>query len=316
MNELLTDVQLLRPRADWEGVYFYQKWFCEAWEEAGGTVLEERIKLPWRLKQIIGRLRLCFSIGSHRKKLLITASGRLDSVAWPWCYFYELVPVVWDVWPFQIPHLLNFIRRNRVKLVFCTSSQVVAEINQKINTCHAVWMPEAVNASAYPIGVPLAKRTIDFLEYGRQLKGLRAKLLAQAFEWPINYIYPTTNRLVEPDAEKFRQLLRSAKIAFCYPQCDTNPSRAGNIETLTQRYWECMLSGTLIVGRAPQELIDLCGYDPVVPLHEHPAQEIASVLLRLESFQPLVDKNRQTALRIADWSVRVNSILQILRPQP
>ena len=33
----------------------------------------------------------------------------------------------------------------------------------------------------------------------------------------------------------------------CFPQCDTNPMKAGNLETLTQRYWEAMLSGWSLI---------------------------------------------------------------------
>lgn len=312
MKELLADVQLLRPRVDGEGVYFYQKWFCEAWEEAGGAVLEERVKLPWRLKQIIGRLRLCFSMGNRRKKLLITASGRMDTVAWPWCYFYEIVPVLWDVWPFQVPHLIRFIRRNRVRTLFCTASAVVEEVNRAVPTCHAVWMPEGIKSSCYPMGEPLVRREVDVLEYGRMKAAVHQDLLQSDISRSAKHVYPMESRLVAQDAEAFRGLLRNAKIAVCYPQRDTNQLRAGQTETLTQRYWECMLSGTLMVGRAPKELIDLCGYDPVVPLHEHPAQEIASTLSSIESLQSLADKNRQTALRLADWSVRMNGVKDAL----
>ena len=308
MNELLADVQVLRPRVDGEGVYFFQKWFCEAWEAAGGAVLEERIKLPWRVKQIIGRLRLCFSIGSHRKKLLITASGRMDSVAWPWCYFYELVPVLWDVWPFQIPHLIRFVRRNRVRLLFCTSSQVVDKINCQVKDCHAVWMPEGIKCEEYPAGMPLKDRSVDILEYGRRKKDVHESLLSHDFGSAIKHVYPTASRLVEPNAEAFRALLRDAKIVVCYPQCDTNPQRAGEIETLTQRYWECMLSGALIVGRAPEELIRLCGYNPVVSLSASPADDIGSMLTHINDFQALVDRNRTTALKLGDLSCRVQDM--------
>lgn len=37
------------------------------------------------------------------------------------------------------------------------------------------------------------------------------------------------------------------------------PEIAGDIETLTQRYWECMFSRMVMVGHAPQELLTLSG---------------------------------------------------------
>ena len=54
------------------------------------------------------------------------------------------------------------------------------------------------------------------------------------------------------------------KIVVSFPQNITNPKKAGDIETLTQRYWESMLSRNIIVGQAPEELIELIGYNPVI----------------------------------------------------
>ena len=48
----------------------------------------------------------------------------------------------------------------------------------------------------------------------------------------------------------------------------TQPEVAGDIETLTQRYWECMFSRMVMVGHAPQELIDFIGYNPVIELSD------------------------------------------------
>ena len=51
-----------------------------------------------------------------------------------------------------------------------------------------------------------------------------------------------------------------------------SPDIAQGVETLTQRYWETMLSRTVIVGHAPKELIDICGYNPVLELPDDKEQ--------------------------------------------
>ena len=51
------------------------------------------------------------------------------------------------------------------------------------------------------------------------------------------------------------------------------PELAGDIETLTQRYWECMLSRIVMLGHAPQELIDLIGYNPVIEIDKEHVKE-------------------------------------------
>ena len=79
--------------------------------------------------------------------------------------------------------------------------------------------------------------------------------------------------------------MSKSKIMVCFPQCDTNPGRAGNIETLTIRYWEAMLSGCVIIGRAPNELINLIGYNPVIEVDWERAQEqLEEILFCIENF--------------------------------
>ncbi len=90
---------------------------------------------------------------------------------------------------------------------------------------------------------------------------------------------------------------------------------AGDVETLTQRYWECMLSGTLIVGHAPKELVDLLGYNPVIELEtdEDIGNRFSQILDNISSYQELADKNLAAARENASWDTRMTRILQQLR---
>ena len=120
-------------------------------------------------------------------------------------------------------------------------------------------------------------------------------------------------KLAFSTAEDLLLNINKIKIAICFTQCDTHPQRVGNIETLTQRYWECMLSGNLIVGRAPQELIDLIGYDPVVNVDwSNPEAQLSYILKNIGDYQPLVDKNYAAALKHASWDNRIEQIVNIL----
>ena len=87
------------------------------------------------------------------------------------------------------------------------------------------------------------------------------------------------------------------------------------METLTQRYWECMLSGTLIVGHAPKELVDLLGYNPVIELEtdEDIGNRFSQILDNISSYQELADKNLAAARENASWDTRMTRILQQLR---
>ena len=114
--------------------------------------------------------------------------------------------------------------------------------------------------------------------------------------------------------EQLYQAMGDAKVTITLPRSVTQPEIAGDIETLTQRYWECMLSRMVMLGHAPKELVDLIGYNPVVELDvEHTAEQVQEILAHIEDYQPLVDKNRETALKMGDWSVRMQEVMKWLK---
>ena len=99
----------------------------------------------------------------------------------------------------------------------------------------------------------------------------------------------------------------------CFPQSDTNPQKAGSLETLTQRYWEAMLSGCIIVGRAPQELIDFIGYNSVVEVEwDNPEMQLSNILHDIDSYQKIVDKSLESARKHASWDCRMPTIKECL----
>lgn len=108
--------------------------------------------------------------------------------------------------------------------------------------------------------------------------------------------------------------MANAQVTIAVPRSWTQPEVAGGIETLTQRYWESMLSRMVMVGHAPQELTDLIGYNPVVEMNrEHPAEQICDILAHIEDYQPLVDRNREAALKHGDWKLRMREVMDFLR---
>lgn len=103
----------------------------------------------------------------------------------------------------------------------------------------------------------------------------------------------------------------NAKVTVALPRSITQPEIAGDIETLTQRYWECMFSRMVMVGHAPQELIDFIGYNPVIELSDKisPEEQIADVIEHIEDYQSLVDKNHDTAVKFGSWNVRMKWLM-------
>lgn len=295
-------VKYLRPETG--DFYRYQGWFCAALEKCGVEAVSD-IRLDRRLRAAMGRL-LGRTIGIRHGKLIVCGSHRIESCAWPWNYLYEIVPMMWDLWPDNYAAFRRFVRRNRIRTVFCSSSQSTAWVKDNCSGVNAFWVPEAIDVESYPMGPKLVERHVDVLSYGRKPPGIK-DLLAKLGERQGRVCVTELGRHFDDLAAG----IRDAKISICYPMVDTRPEKAKGVETLTQRYWEGMASGALVVGRAPRELIEVCGYDPVIPLGDDPLGKLEGVLSGIDrgEYQDFVDRNRKCVAERADWSVRMKDIV-------
>ena len=272
----------------------------------------------WLGYRLIGKLMP--GILRRKHALLVTANGNTirDSV-FPYYGCCEIVPMLWDVWPNSWGTMFEMLRELGVKMVLVSSHQVAEMINRETQV-KAFWIPEGIKAKLYHRGLPLAQREYDVYEMGRRLEKYHIVLQGMLDSGMINRLQTsnltkdgTLSSSMSVSNEDFHTLISRFKIMICFPQCDTNPQRAGDIETLTQRYWEAMLSGCLMVGRAPKELVDLIGYNPVVDVDwSDAAGQMKSILGHIADYQPLVDRNLQVANEYADWSKRMPLIIKIL----
>lgn len=307
----MKDITMLKSRGLSTGMYEYQQWLISAWGSHGGRFTRD-ISLPRIVRMVLSRALGHIHSPDRRKRILIVASWKVQVPAFPWSMFREIVPVMWDVWPATFNDLVRFVKLHHVKTLFCTSSQQAKKLNTTVKGVNAIWLPEAIDVSRYPLGLKLAQRRIDVLEFGRRMQRVHDELINYKFKRSIVHEYPA-DRLIAIDNEVFKAMLRDAKIIICYPKCDTNPESAGGVETLTLRYWECMCSGALMVGRAPRELIKVCGYNPVIELQGNSAGAIESILENIDAYQGLVDKNRRTVEEKGGWDKRIPILLEGLK---
>ena len=113
--------------------------------------------------------------------------------------------------------------------------------------------------------------------------------------------------------ETFVDGLARSKISICFPLSMTNPDRSGGIETMTNRYLESMASKCLIVGHAPEEMIQLFGYNPVIEVDWHdPAGQLTFILNNYDNFLALVEQNYWLVVREHTWERRWTQILELL----
>lgn len=249
--------------------------------------------------------------------MIVAANGGIiDDNLFPYYVGYNIVPMLWDCWPGNWDKMLHDFKLFDIKTVLVTSSQVAKRINEDTDV-HAVWIPEGIKASLYDKGEQLKDRSNDVMEMGRRMDLYHDMLENMQKEGKINGLITSNinskgalndKHVVYSNEELFR-LMSDSKIMICFPRCDTNPQTAGDIETLTQRYWEAMLSRCVIVGRAPFELIDLIGYNPVVDVDWEDAEnQLSYILSHLEKYQEWVDNNYHVARKHADWGYRMPAI--------
>lgn len=254
---------------------------------------------------------------ARKNALIVTSTGAaVADESFPY-YNQEIVPMVWDIWPPSYQPLVNDIKRFNIKTILVTVKSVAERLKSDTGV-NALWVPEGIESRIYEKGEDLVDRPYDVFDMGRRHDEYHKILDNLESQGVINGL-KTSNSMSKTNAwlpfEEILKTIACCKVMICFPRCDTNP-RAVGVETLTQRYWEAMLCRCVIVGRAPQELVDLYGYNPVVEVDwSNPETQISEMLANISAYQSLVDKNYEMALKMADWKYRIPAIKDFLQEQ-
>jgi len=220
---------------------------------------------------------------------------------------------LFDAWPDKHQQIINFINRFKVKYLFLTSSQAVKIIQSKVPNTKCYWIPEGINPSKYQHKI-YREKNIDVLALGRKYDVYHNKIINYLQNNKYTYLYEKKEgQLVFPTQKDFIEGLAQTKISICIPSNITHPKRSGNIETMTIRYLQSMSSKCLILGHAPEEMITLFGYNPVIEIDKkNPEGQIIDILENYSTYQPLIEKNYNCVLKNHTWQNRWNSLKQIL----
>ena len=281
----------------------------EAWKQLGGGIAECRypVKLLHGLFYRFEMPQIYRGKKEARLRFIEPVSVSFD--AFPDYMFFEIIPMIWDCWPKYFEKMCVWFTKHKIKTAIFTSSQTAERMRQRFPEMNIMYCPEAVNTSKYTQGKELRERTIDLLEFGRG-----SGIVLNKKENEFKYVCTKVNGEFIYDNEQLYEAMSDAKATIALPRSITQPEMAGNIETLTQRYWESMLSRMVMIGRAPQELVDLIGYNPVVELdREKPNEQIADIVGHIDEYQEMVDKNHHIALQLGDWTMRIKQIIEWLR---
>lgn len=298
----------------------------EAWKRLGGDIAKSHYP-PKCLHGAVFRWELP-TLWKNKKeaRLRFVEPVSLLFDTFPDYARYEVVPMFWDCWPCYFEKTCEWLRKHQVKTAIFSSRMTAERMQERFPEMRIIWCPEAVDGDVYQKGKQLRGRMIDLLEFGRSNEkvlpsGTLENACGKSCEngekngFPLNHICTKQNGKFIYTNEQLYEAMGDAKVTIALPRSMTQPEMAGDIETLTQRFWECMFSRMVMVGHAPQELVDFIGYNPVIELREEISAEalIREVLEHIDDYQELVDKNRETAERFGSWDVRMEWLMEELR---
>lgn len=281
----------------------------DAWVKCGGKTAKTHY--PARLFHKLVFEHELPTIRENKKeaRLRFVESLSLGFDSFPDYAQYEIIPMVWDCWPKYFEKTCEWFLRHNVRTAIFTSSQTAERMRQRFPDMNILAITEGIDTTRYPEGKPLNKRNCNYLEIGSKWRNYFSRLQPESYDKLCNSPYKG-RRMTD---QEFSEMLCDSKVTVVLPKSVTEPWIAGDVETLTQRYWECMLSRMVMVGIAPKELIDLLGYNPVIPFDENHAEEqVWDIIHHIEDYQELVDKNRDAALRLSPWEPRIEQIQQFL----
>ena len=220
---------------------------------------------------------------------------------------------LFDSWPDRHEEIAKFVRFFKIDFLFVSASQSTKQLGLKLSTQSVHWVPEGINPSEYK-QYGYEEKTIDVLALGRKYDLYHDLIVDHLQNNNITYLYEKIKgEIIFPTREDFIEGIAKSKISICVPSNITHPQRAGNVETMTIRYLQSIVSKCLIVGHAPKEMIELFGYNPVVEIDMlHPTQQLDSILTNYLDYIPLIEKNYEFVLQNHTWENRWSHIKEIL----
>ena len=249
--------------------------------------------------------------------VVLMGFGQVARKAMP--YFMSLARksmYVFDAWPQTHDKIRAFVNYWAVDHAFISSSQAAERLSKSDSRCCFHWIPEGIDPGQYG-WYPYQKKHIDVLHLGtghRRYDAYHERIVGPLRSNNRVYTYgKVEGQIIFPTREEFIDGLARSKISICVPATMTSPERSADVETMTARYLQSMVSKCLIVGHAPEEMTRLFGYNPVVEIDmADPAGQLEDILDNYTDHVPLVERNYETVTREHTWKQRWNEIARVL----
>jgi len=268
-----------------------------------------------QLARLLGRTGFIKNLAQLGNAYVVPAGQVSEHRFFPVGYLHETIPYFFDSWERLFPRIERHLKALRCKVAFFSARQSAQYFNSRIPGLECFWLPEACDPRDYNPGVPLAERSIDVLELGRRLESLHQQIAQPLAESKrVHRFAKRPGQMIFPRFVDLVSGFAQTRLSVCFPGSVTHKDWAGNIETVTYRYFESMASKCIVYGSCPGELRDLFGYDPVINADlQNPYSQIDDILRQIDSYQELVDRNYQRLLEVGTWDSRTKAMLEILK---
>ncbi|MGB2561009.1 MAG: hypothetical protein ACPIG6_10465 [Akkermansiaceae bacterium] len=268
--------------------------------------------LPQCMLRVISMVRLkLLRANRHYFNVLMTPN-------WRKCFPHILYPghksvYLFDAWPGFHEGIVNTVKSHHLSRVFVSSSQAAKRLQGMIDRPVFSWVPEGIDPERYQFR-SYEDKDIDVLELGRKYDAYHDRIVSAMESDGRTHLYEKTKGvLIFPTSEDLIDGLARTRISICVPSNITHPERSGDIETMTVRYLQSMVSKCLIVGHAPQEMVELFGYNPVIEIDMgDPVGQLRSILDHFDDHVALIEKNYQEAISKHTWKNRWEQIAKII----
>jgi hypothetical protein len=236
--------------------------------------------------------------------------------------------VAWivELWGPQLAGVSDYLRQLEGFDHVIVSNRTLVPAVERITGVPCSYLPLAVDTDRYaPTGPSTPARTVDVASWGRRLADTHAPLVRALADRDLYYHFDTVRgpwEVTDHVEHRLAQaaLLQRTRYSIVY-RINDDPGRVdrtGGEESLTNRYFEALAAGTIMLGTAPDSVEwDECfpWPDAMVPIPA-PAPDIVRVIEELDRDPARVDRARAAAvttfLRRHDWAHRWGAVLALV----
>jgi len=232
------------------------------------------------------------------------------------------VAFIVELWVPQLPGVRDYLRQLRgFDHIFLFNRDAIPHV-QDVTGVPCSYLPTAVDADRFAPVVPGGPRMIDVTSYGRRLAGTHMALRREMAAGRLHYHYDTVRGAFDVSnhvehREVLAATLQHSRYAVVYKNNDEpeRVARTGGEESLTNRFFEVLSAGAVMLGSAP-DVPDFAACfdwpDAIVPVPA-PAPQIADVIAELDAQPARVAAASlagiTSSLRRHDWAHRWQEVL-------